>query len=170
MPAESHDRWHQKFFLWTILSWDDPQNFSHWSDVAFYICNYDVITKAPMTIKKSLFHMTSTCQVSILSLGVVSEIEVQSFSVFPTWLSHYVAYDVIIMIKTFYMNIRSSGENFVSIWQLVAEKNTKVLCGQTNKQTDPNAIPSPSSRIIRMIPMTPSVKNVKLEQVQKLPK
>ena len=26
-------------------------------------------------------------------------------------------------------------------------KNTKVLCRQTNKQTDPNAIPSPSVRV-----------------------
>ena len=35
-------------FLYTILSLDDPQKFSYWSAVAFYMCNYDVIPKAPM--------------------------------------------------------------------------------------------------------------------------
>ena len=38
--------------LWTILSLDDLKNFSYCSDVAFYICNYDVITKVPMTASK----------------------------------------------------------------------------------------------------------------------
>ena len=38
----------------------------------------------------------------------------------------------------------SFGENLVSIQQAIAEKNTHVLCGQTN----PNAIPSPLVRII----------------------
>ena len=67
-------------------------------------------------------------------LSAVSEIEVQSFSVFPTLLPHHVTYDVII-IETFYMSTRTNGENFVSIRQAVAEKNTKVLCRQTDKQT-----------------------------------
>ena len=62
-----------KFFLWTILSQDDPQNFSYWSDVTFYICNYDVITKAPMTSKK--FHTVSMFQC-----------RVRSFNFFP-WCS-----------------------------------------------------------------------------------
>ena len=67
-------------------------------------------------------------------LGVVSEIEVQNFPLFPTWLAHHVTYEIIIIIKTFYMSSRSYGENFVSIRQAVAEKNcTHVLCGQTNK-------------------------------------
>ena len=78
--------------------------------------------------------------------------EVQSFSVFPTWLPHHVNYDVIITIATFYMSSRTYVENFISIRQVVAEKNTKVFCGQTNRQTDkqmdPNAIPSPSARVI----------------------
>ena len=39
------------FFLWSILSRDDPQKYSYWSDVAFYICISDNITKAPMTLK-----------------------------------------------------------------------------------------------------------------------
>ena len=60
--------------------------------------------------------------------------EVQSFSVFPTWLPHYMTYDIIIITKIFYMSIRSYGENFISIWQAVASKNTKVLRGQTNKK------------------------------------
>ena len=42
------------------------------------------------------------------------------------------------------MSSCTNDENFVSIWQVVAEKNTKVLCGQTDNQTDPNAIPSPN--------------------------
>ena len=75
------------------------------------------------------------CQVSIFFLGAVSEIEVQSFSVFPTWLPYHVTYDVIIMIKTIYMSSRTYGENFVSIGQAIAEKNTIVLCGQTNGST-----------------------------------
>jgi len=62
--------------------------------------------------------------------------EVQSFSVFPIWLPHHVTYDIIIIIKTFYMNSYTNGENFVSIQQAVVEKNTNVLCGQTDRQTD----------------------------------
>ena len=69
--------------------------------------------------------------------------EVQSFSVYPIWLPHHVTHDIIVIIKMFYMSRRTNGENFVSIRQAVAERNTKVLCGQTDKQTDPNAIPSP---------------------------
>ena len=40
------------------------------------------------------------------------------------------------MITTFYISRRNNGENLVSIRQVVAEKNTKVLHGQTNGQTD----------------------------------
>jgi len=40
MAAESRDRWsHQFFLLWTILTQDDPQKVSYWSDVAFSIYN-----------------------------------------------------------------------------------------------------------------------------------
>ena len=79
--------------------------------------------------------MRSTCDVPGFNffLGAVSEIEVQFFSDFLTWMPHHVTYDIIIMIKTFYMSSRTNGENFISIRQTVAEKNTKVLCGQTNK-------------------------------------
>ena len=56
-------------------------------------------------------------------------------------------YDITIIIKTFYMSSRTNGENFISIQQVVADKNTKVLCRQTNRQTDPNAIPSPLARV-----------------------
>jgi len=62
--------------------------------------------------------------------------EVQRFSIFPTWLPHHVTYDVIVMNKTFYMSSRSYGGNFSSIRQMVVERNTRVLCGQTNKQTN----------------------------------
>ena len=70
------------------------------------------------------------CQVSIFFLGA----EVQFISVFPTWLPQHVTYDVIIINKTFYMSCRSYGENFVSIRQVVAEKDTSSV--GANKQTD----------------------------------
>ena len=83
---------------------------------------------------------------------VFRDTEVQKFPIFPTWLPHHMTDDRVI-IKTFYMSSRSDGENSVSIWQAVAEENcTEVLCGQTNKQTnrqtDPNAIPSPLVRVM----------------------
>ena len=51
----------------------------------------------------------------------------------PTWLPHHVTYNIIIILKTFYMSSCSYGDNFVSIRQAVAEKNTHVVCGQTNR-------------------------------------
>jgi len=45
------------------------------------------------------------------------------------------------------MSSRTNSENLVSIRQVVAEKNTEVLFGQTDKQTDRNAIPSPLARL-----------------------
>ena len=108
--------------------------------------------------------MRSTCYVPSFNffLGAVSEI--QRSKVFPIWLPHHVTYDVIIIIETFNMSSCANGENFFSIRQAVAEKNTKVLCGQikkqtyrqtdrnrqTNKQMDQNAIPSlnPLARVI----------------------
>ena len=79
--------------------------------------------------------MKSTCHVLSFNffLDAVSEIALKSFSVFPTWLLHHVTDNIIIMIKTFNMSIRTDSENFVSIQQAVVEKNTKVLCRQTNK-------------------------------------
>ena len=71
------------------------------------------------------------------------------FSVFPIWLPHHVTYDVIIIIKTFYMSNRTNGENFVLISKVVTEKNTNVLCGQIDKETDPNVILSPLARVMK---------------------
>jgi len=147
MAAESRNRWHHDFFLWTILSQDDPQKFSYSSDVVFFIRNYDVITRAPMLGLK-----TRCKQLGLkIFVGVVSEMlrsKVFFSSVFPIWLPHPVTLDIIIIISTFYMSICTNGENFVSIRRTVAEKNTKFLCGQTdrqtNKETDPNVIPSPN--------------------------
>ena len=76
------------------------------------------------------------CQVSIFSLVRFQRYRGPKFFGFPIWLPHLVIYDVIILIKTFYVLNRSYGENFVSIRQGVVEKNTKVMWGQTNKQTD----------------------------------
>ena len=91
------------------------------------------------------------CQIVIFSLVRFQRYRGPKFSVFPTWLPHHVTYDVIIIIKTFSMRSRNYGEHFFSIQQAVAEKNTKVLWGQTNKQidkqTNQNTIPSPSARV-----------------------
>ena len=114
---------------------------------------YDVIKK-----KSDSFPLRSTCYMPSLNffLGVASEREVRRFSILPIWLPHHVTYDVIIIIQTFYMSSHTNVVNFVSIQQAVVEKNTKVLCGQTNtntntntdKQMDPNAelSPNPSAR------------------------
>ena len=70
-------------------------------------------------------------------LHAVSEIQRSKvFQFFPIWLPHHVIDGIIIIIETFYLSSRTNGENFVSIRQTVVEKNTKVLCGQTNKQTN----------------------------------
>ena len=86
--------------------------------------------------------MRSTCCLPSFNffLCAFSEIEVQSFLVFPTWLTHHVTYAIIIIIKTFFMSSRTNIENFVSIRQAVAQKNTKVLCGQTDTQTYKQAV------------------------------
>ena len=34
-----------------------------------------------------------------------------SFSGFPIWLPHHVTYDIIIIIKTFYLSSRSGGDD-----------------------------------------------------------
>ena len=67
---------------------------------------------------------------------VFRDTKVQSFSVFSTWLPHYVTYDVIIIIKAFYLSSRTNSENFVSIRQAVAEKNKHSHSVRTNKQTN----------------------------------
>ena len=76
------------------------------------------------------------CQVSIFSFVRFQRCRGPKFSIFPTWLPNHVTYDIIIMIETFYMSSHTSDENFFSIWQVVVEKNTKVLCKQTDRQTD----------------------------------
>ena len=70
-------------------------------------------------------------------LDAVSDIEVQSFSVFQIWLAHHVIYDVIIIIETFYMSNCSNGEKFVySNKQL--QRKTRKFCAdkQTNRHTE----------------------------------
>ena len=44
--------------------------------------------------------------------------------------------DVILISKTLSMSSHTNGENFFSIRQAVAEEKTRVLCGQTDRQTD----------------------------------
>ena len=122
------------FFSVDHFSRGVPQKFSYWSDVAFHICNYDVIKKKNHT--SSPWRVLVMCQVSIFSLCGFRDTEVQRFSVFPIWLPQHVTYDVIIINATFCMSSHTKGENFVSIQQAVAKKNTKALCGQKNWQTD----------------------------------
>jgi len=93
------------------------------------------------------------CQVSSFSLARFQRYRGPKFFPFSNMAATHMTYDVIIIIKTFCMSSRTNVENLFSIPQVVAEKNTKVMCGQTNKQTDrqknkqpvdPNAIPSPN--------------------------
>ena len=133
------------FFWRTIVSLDDPQKFSYWSDVAFYICNYDVIKKKSTLIPNEEYVLCA--KFKFFPWCGFRNTEVHIFSVFPTWLPHHVTYNVIIILKTFHLRSRTDGENFLSIRQAVAKKNTKVLCGQTNRRTDPNAIPSPLVKV-----------------------
>ena len=153
MAAESRDWWrHYFFFCGRFYPKMTLKNFH--TDRMWHS------TFAIMTTKRghrwchkrnrthSLWGVLDMCQVfQIFPCCGFRDTEVQLFSVFPTWLAHHVTHDGIIMIKTFCMSSHTDVENFVSIRQAVAEKNTKVLCGQTNKQTDPNAIPSLSARV-----------------------
>ena len=41
----------------------------------------------------------------------------------------------LLLIEFFDMSSHTNGENFISIRPAVAEKNMKVLCGQTDRQT-----------------------------------
>ena len=50
--------------------------------------------------------------------------EVQGSSFFPTWLPHF--FDVVIIIKAFFMSSRSYGETFLSIGLVVSEKTEKI--------------------------------------------
>ena len=107
------------FFLLSNLSFDDPQKISYRSDVAFYTCNNDVITKAPMTYKKRTLvshedYLTGV-KFQFFPWSGFRDAEVESLSFFPTWLPHHMTYDVIIIIKSFYLSNRTSGENFVLI-------------------------------------------------------
>jgi len=127
------------FFLWTILSQVDPQNFSYWLDVEFSICNFDVKTKAPMT---SYSFPMSTCKVLILNLFPwcsFRDTEEQSVSIFPISLPHHMTYDVIIIIKTLYMS---------KWWKFClnqisgcGEKHETSVQKNKNRQTDPNIFP-----------------------------
>ena len=68
-------------------------------------------------------------------LGAVSDIEVQSFSVFQIWLAHHVIYDVIIIIETFYMSNCSNGEKFVDSNKQLQRK-TRKFCADKKTKTD----------------------------------
>ena len=67
-----------KKILLTNLSQDDPQKFAYWSDVAFYVSNYDVIKKAPITSNKN--HTYCSCEL----------IAMWQVSIFPmVWFRRY---------------------------------------------------------------------------------
>ena len=119
------------FFLWTILSRDGPHQMQGSTSRHHNEGTYDVIKSTLIPheeyLRGSKFQFFPRCG--------FRDTEVQSFSVFPIWLPHHLTYDVIIIIKTFHMRSPSNRENFVSICPAVAEKNTKILCRQTNRQT-----------------------------------
>ena len=139
--AESRGRLrHQNFMVDPFLFPDDTQTFfipigcsvlhtQLWRDNEG---TYDIIKNHT----HSPWGVLSLCQVSIFFLGAVFGDGGPNFSVFPIWLQHHVTYDIIIIFITCFMSSRNNVENFVSIRQAVVERNTKVLCGQTNRQTD----------------------------------
>ena len=162
MAIESHDRWHHNFF-------SVDHFIPKWPSKIFRLIGcgvlhmqlwrhnegtYDVIKiliPHEEYLLRAKFQFSPWCG--------FRDTEVQGFSVVPIWLPHHVTYDVITIIRTFYMSCRTNGENFVSIRRAVVEKNTKVLCRQTDrhidkqtnkqtdKQTDPNVIPSTLVRV-----------------------
>ena len=130
------------FFLWTNLSLDDHQKFSFWLYVAFYLCNYDIIMKAPMMSSKndtySPWGILAMCQVSMFSWLRFQRYRGPKFFRLPIWLPHHVTYYIIIIIKTFYMSSRTYGENFCLYpTSGFGEKHESSV--QTNKQTDKQA-------------------------------
>ena len=74
------------------------------------------------------------CQISIFSLERFQRYKGPNFSRFSNMAVSLC--DVIIIIKIFCMSSHTYAENILSIREAVAEKNMKVLCGQTNRQTD----------------------------------
>jgi len=117
-------RWPSKFFILIGCSILHMQLWCHNKGT------YDVILIPHEYLRGVKFQFCPWC-------GFI-DAEVQSFSIFPILLPHHVTYDIIIIMRTFYLSSRTYCENLVSIQQVVAEKNTKVLCGQTktDRQTD----------------------------------
>ena len=153
MAAESRDRWRHHFF--SSVDYFIPR----WPSKSFILIRYDVLHLQLWRhnegtfdiIKKShLFPIRSTCRVPTFNFF---RYRGPKFFRFPIWLPRHVTFDIIIMIETFYMSSRTNDENIVSIRQAVAEKNTNVLGGQTDRQTDnqtdTNVIPPPSARVTR---------------------
>ena len=105
-------RWPSKFFILIGCSVVCMQLWRHNRGTN------DIIKKKT----SRLFPMRRTCPVPSFNFFFVAVPKIQRSKVFPTWLPHRVTYDVIIMIKTFYMSRRTYGENFVSIRQAVEEK------------------------------------------------
>jgi len=83
--------------------------------MVFYVCNYDVITKARMiSLKKSFIQHRErlTCAEFRFFLWERFRRKRSNVTPFiPTWLPHHVTYDLIIIISTFYMSICTYGEN-----------------------------------------------------------
>ena len=140
MATESRNRWRHQFFF------SVNQFIPWWPSKMFRLIRCSILHMQLWRHNKGIYDIKTSHQFPMRStyylpsfncfLGAVSDSEVQSFSVFPTWLPQLMAYDVIIIIETFYMSSRTNGENLVSIWQAVTEKNMKVLWGQTDRQTN----------------------------------
>ena len=149
MAAESRDT-SIFFFEHFIPRW--PQRFSYWSHAAFYICNYDVITKASMTSLKNHTHSSwgvlALCQVSIFSLVWFRRYRGPKFFRF----SNMAATPCDLCRDNYHYNIL----HFQQWWKFRLNQTSACwekckISVRTNKQTntDPNGIPSPSVRVIK---------------------
>ena len=97
--------------------------------MVFYVCNYDVITKARMISLKKITYSAQgaldMCRVSIFSMGAVSEKEVQRYSFYPNMAAtpcDLWPYNYHFNILHEYLHL---WWKFVSIRQAVPEKREK---------------------------------------------
>ena len=124
MAAESRDRWRQEIF-------SVDHFIPRWPSKFFILIRCHVLYKQLWrhiegtydVIKSTIPHEEYLLRTKFQFFPWCGfrDTEVQMFPIFPIWLQHHVTYDVIIIIKIFYMSRRTNGENFVPIRQAVTE-------------------------------------------------
>ena len=124
--AEFILRWPWKFFILIGSSILRMQLWRHNEGT------YDVIKKKVALIPREEYLLCAKFQI-FPWCGFRDRGPKFFFCFFPIWLPHHITYNIIIIIETFYISSRSNGENFVSIWQAVAEKENRKFCA--DKQT-----------------------------------